>query len=130
MVATNLGQLEQMLREKMRSAMQLASDNIHSDTEKNLAAFYSIPQGKQYERTGNLGSSAERTPVSSCGNTFSFEERLNTTHGYTTGTFSKTEVLEAAEHHKAGILGKPGFWEKSEGKMQKRLESALHSKFR
>lgn len=130
MVATNLAQLEQMLRKRMKSAMQVASDNIHSDIQKNLAAFYSVPQGKQYVRTGNLRNSAERTPVTSAGNAFSFEAKLNTTHGYTTGTFSKTEVLNAAENHEAGILGRPGFWKKSEDKMQKRLDSALRSHFR
>lgn len=130
MVATNLAQLEQMLRERMKSAMQVASDNIHSDIQKNLAAFYSVPQGKMYVRTGNLRNSAERTPVTSAGNTCSFEAKLNTTHGYTTGTFSKTEVLNAAENHTAGVLGRPGFWKKSEANMQKRLDSALRSHFR
>lgn len=130
MVATNLAQLEQMLRERMKSAMQVASDNIHSDIEKNLAAFYSVPPGKMYKRTGNLRSSAERTPVTSAGNSFSFEAKLNTTHGYTTGTFSKSEVLDAAENHTHGVRGRPGFWKKSEGQMQKRLDSALRSHFR
>ena len=82
-----------------------------------------------YKRTGNLRSSAERTPVSGGGNTISFEARLNTTHGYTTGTFSKIEVLEAAENHTSGVLGQPGFWSRSESKMQELLDSAMGAHF-
>lgn len=129
MVVTSLAQLEQLLRAEMTSAMQMASDNIHSDIQKNLASFYSVPPGKRYVRTGNLRNSAERTPVTTAGNTCSFEAKLNTTHGYTTGTFSKTEVLNAAENHEAGILGSPGFWRKSEERMQERLDSAIRSHF-
>ena len=129
MVVTSLAQLEQLLRAEMTSAMQMASDNIHSDIQKNLASFYSVPPGKRYVRTGNLRNSAERTPVTTAGNTCSFEAKLNTTRGYTTGTFSKTEVLNAAENHEAGILGSPGFWRKSEERMQERLDSAIRSHF-
>ena len=129
MVVTSLAQLEQLLRAEMTSAMQMASDNIHSDIQKNLASFYSVPPGKRYVRTGNLRNSAERTPVTTAGTTCSFEAKLNTTHGYTTGTFSKTEVLNAAENHEAGILGSPGFWRKSEERMQERLDSAIRSHF-
>lgn len=129
MVATNLAQLEAMLRERLGTAMRVASDNIHSDIQKNLAAFYSVPQGKVYKRTGNLRSSAERTPITRTGNMFSFEARLNTTRQYTTGTFSKSKVLNAAENHTSGILGKPKFWARSEAKMQKRLDSAIRSRF-
>ena len=129
MVVTSLAQLEQLLRAEMTSAMQMASDNIHSDIQKNLASFYSVPPGKRYVRTGNLRNSAERTPVTTAGNICSFEAKLNTTHGYTTGTFSKTEVLNAAENHEAGILGSPGFWRKSEERMQERLDSAIRSHF-
>ena len=130
MVATNMKQLEQMLRTKLKVAMQSASDNINSDITQNLSSFYTQGTPEFYKRTGNLGNSAERTPLSCSGNTISFEAGLNTTHGYTTGTFSKTEVLEAAENHEAGILGKPGFWEKSENNMQKLLDSAIRSLFR
>lgn len=129
MEITSLGQLEQVLRAEVQAAMQSASDNIHSEIENNLNSFYSVPQGKMYKRTGNLRSSAERTPVSGGGNTISFEARLNTTHGYTTGTFSKIEVLEAAENHTSGVLGQPGFWSRSESKMQELLDSAMGAHF-
>mgnify|MGYP004631427987 FL=1 len=129
MVATNMGQLEQMLRTKLKVAMQSASDNINSDITKNLSSFYTQGTPKIYKRTGNLGGSAERTPLSCVGNTVSFEAKLNTTHGYTTGTYSKTEVLEAAENHEHGVLGKSGVWAKSEGNMQKLLDSAIRSQF-
>lgn len=129
MVATSLAQLEQMLRAKMRTAMQLASDNIDSNIKENLSSFYSSGNPRMYRRTGNLRDSAERTPLSDSGNTISFEAKLNTTHGYTTGTFSKTEVLNAAENHTAGVLGQPGFWARSESQMQKILDSAISSQF-
>ena len=63
------------------------------------------------------------------GNTSEFEVYLDESHNYTTGTFTMGQVLDVAENHNAGILGKPHFWEASEKEIERVLDDTMASFF-
>ena len=141
MVAKNMSQLEQMLRARLRNAMNVASQKMLAETMQETYSFYTMGNPKIYVRTGALGDSPKVTALSVSGNTMSFDVYLDKELGYRVPNtaftsrgyasyFSGAEVLQAAENHTAHILGKPGFWRRSESKFQKILNSSIKSFFK
>ena len=124
-----MGQLEAMLRKEMQKAMRVASDKMLAETQGKVYEFYTEGDPKVYQRTGALGDTPKTTAITNAGNTSEFEVYLDESHNYTTGTFTMGQVLDAAENHKAGILGKPHFWEASEKEIEKVLDSTMASFF-
>lgn len=135
MTVTSTEQLEAALRSKMKSAMEAVRSKVEAQSEGNVWEFYTEgtplpPEKGGYVRTGALGNTAETTGVQNIGNSSSFEVRLNDNYSYSTGGFSANEVIEAAEKHTAGILGKPGFWEKTQEDSQKILDETMNAAFK
>ena len=130
MTVTSTEQLEAALRSKMKSAMEAARSKVEAQAEGNAWEFYTEGDPVRYERTGALGNTPETTGVQNSGNNVSFEVRLNDNYSYSTGTFTANEVLTAAENHAAGILGKPGFWEKTKEDSQKILDETMSAAFK
>ncbi len=140
MTATNMRQLEQMLLKEMRKAMIVTSDKVLADMYDETGSFYAQGKPKMYKRTGALGDTPKTTPISSSGNVISFGAYLDTSGGYTTGDNpSMTQVLNLANYGKPWItksgspardtLGKRGFWERAEKKMQKTLDRTMRRFF-
>ena len=129
MMATSLAQLKQMLLNEMKKAMSVVSEQSLAEMFKNTGEFYSGGSPIRYVRTGNLGSSPNTTALSSGGNQVSFEAYLDESGGYSTGTFSTSQVFSAAESGSSGILGTPGFWKRSEEQFQNILDSTMGSFF-
>ena len=144
MAASNMTQLNNMLMRELRKAMDIASNEILADMYEETGKFYTQGNPK-YERTGALGDTPETTPlassVSANGGQVSFDARLNTSHQYTTG--SKPNMEEVLLLANSGIpfttkngypakptVGKKGFWEASEKKMQKTLDDTLNKFFK
>ena len=125
MQATNMAQLEAMLQKEMQKAMRVASDKMLASTNEKVYGFYTEGNPKVYQRTGALGDTPRTTAISNTGNTSSFDVYLDQNHSYTTGTFTMGQVLDAAENHKYGVLGKPHFWEESEQEIEKGLDSTM-----
>lgn len=132
MVANNMSELEHMLMERLKLAMDDASILMLDDTQKEVKKFYTRGKPKLYSRTGTLGNTPDVSPLSVSGKQVSFKVFLDQSHGYRTGTFSMGEVLEHAEstHYRAGILGKPKFWMDSEKRMKKTFERTIKKYFR
>ena len=131
MTARSIAELERMLMDRLTDAMNEASVLIWKDTQDEVTDFYS--QGEplvRYVRTHTLERTPDATPVVTSGKQSSFEVYLHNDFGYSTGTFSMAEVLENAEAGTAGIKGKSGFWQRSENKMQKTLDSTLGKHFK
>lgn len=144
MVATNLNQLNQQLLNRLQSAMSVVSSKVLADMYQETGSFYTQGKPKIYVRTGALGDSpcttSPTSSVSGTGGSVSFEAYLQennypvpndafTSRGYSSH-FSGKEVLEAAENHTAHILGKPGFWNRSEKKFQKELDTTIRQFFK
>lgn len=129
MTVNSLAALEKQLMDKLSEAMNEAGAQMWIDTDEEVKDFYSQGEPK-YVRTGKLGSTPSSTPVSVSGKSVSFEIYLDSSRGYSTGSFSMSEVLTNAEAHTAGIVGKPGFWERSKKKMEATLTKVIGAAFR
>lgn len=130
MTASSMAELEKMLMSKLSGAMNEASVLMWRDTQDEVSKFYS--QGEplaQYVRTHTLDRTPDATPVVTSGKQASFEVYLHNDFGYSTGTFSMTEVLTNAEAHGAGIKGKPQFWANSKKRMGKTFYDTLSKHF-
>ena len=130
MTANNMSQLEKMLMSQMKKAMSVAAEKMKADVYEQTASFYTSGNPKVYIRTGALGDTPRITPITSSGKSISYEVYLDQSHSYTTGTWDMPTVMENAEVGGGGILGKPGFWQRSERNYQKTLDSVMRSFFR
>ena len=140
MVATNMQQLQKMLMDALQKGMNQASQSILEVMQTETDRFYTQGKPKLYERTGKLGDSPKVTPVAISGKEASFDAYIDQSYSYAmpnwdfidrgyASYFSTPDVIEAAENHTSGILGKPGFWARSEAKMQQELDNAMRSVF-
>lgn len=138
-VASSMGELEAMLRQQLQSAMQVVQAKSEADMFEEVGNFYTAGSPTIYQRTGALGSSPRTTGLSVGGNSVSFEAYLEppgytvpnpafTSRGYAS-YFSPLQVLNAAEYHFANVRGRPGFWRRSEQKIERDLNSTLASFF-
>lgn len=141
MVANNMIKLEQMLLKEAQKAMVVASDKILADMYDETEKFYTKGKPKMYQRTGALGDTPRTTTISTSGNEVSFDAYLDTSHNYTSGSNpSMTQVLNLANYGtpfttKNGYsakptLGKKGFWERAEKRMQKTLDRTMKQFFK
>ena len=141
MVATNMQQLEAMLLNELKRCMDTAAQNILETMQSETNSFYTQGKPRIYERTGMLGDSPKTTPVSISGKEASFDAYIDQSYSYPmpnwdfidrgySSYFSTPDVIEAAENHTSGILGKPGFWARAEAKMQQELDSAISNSFK
>lgn len=136
MAANNMNQLNNMLMKELRKAMTVASDKMLADMYGETGKFYTKGNPKIYKRTGALGDTPKTSPLTSSltsvGGVVSFNAYLDQTHQYTTGTFTMGQVLERAEstHFRAGILGKPKFWQASEKKMERTFNQTMRKFFK
>lgn len=138
-VANSIAELEQMIRQQLQHAMQVVQYKSEADMFEEVGNFYSIGNPTIYQRTGGLGSSPRTSGLTVGGNSVSFEAYLEppnytvpnpdfTRRGYAS-YFSPLQVLNAAEYHFANVRGRPGFWQRSENKIERDFNTTLSSFF-
>lgn len=139
MQANNLNQLNTILMRELVKAMNVTSDKVLADMYGETGKFYTKGKPKMYQRTGALGDTPKTTALTVGGNTVSFEAYLDESTEYTTGKNpSMHDVLELANYGNTNssvgylrpTLGKKGFWEQSEKKMEKTFERTLRQFFK
>ena len=141
MTAKNIKELERMLHKEMKKAIRVTSEKIMADMYSETGDFYTKGNPKVYQRTGALGDTPKTTKISSTEKTVSFTAYLDTAHNYTTGDNPNMEqVLDLANYGepwrtKGGsfakdTLGKKGFWERAEKKMEKTLNRTMRQFFK
>lgn len=145
MTANNMSDLNAMLIKELGKAMNIASDKALADMYDETGKFYTKGSPVMYDRTGALGDTPKTTAVtiSSFGNggQASFEAYLDTNHQYTSGDNpNMQQVLELANYGTPWTtasgatakqtLGKKGFWERAEKKMDKTLDITLKKFFK
>lgn len=139
MTVNNMAELEQMIRHEMQKAMQVVQAKAEADMFEETGNFYTSGNPRLYQRTGNLGSSPRTSGLSGGGNTVSFDAYLEP-GDYTSANarlqsmgfssyFSPLQVLTAAEHGTSHILGRPGFWQRSEQKIEQDLNDIMSQFF-
>lgn len=130
MVASNMAQLEQMLMNQMKKAMNVAAEQMKADVHEQVSSFYTQGSPRVYVRTGALGDTPRVTPTTDSGKSISYEVYLDQSHNYSTGTWDMATVMANAESGGGGILGKPGFWQRSQSSFQQTLDMVMGSFFR
>ena len=138
-VAKNMDELNAMLMKETQKSMNVASEQMLADMYGETYKFYTKGKPKSYERTGALGDTPSTTAPIVTANTVSFEAYLDTSHQYTTG--KNPNMLDVLKLANSGItkssvgylrptLGKKGFWEASEKKMEKTLNRTFRKFFK
>lgn len=148
MIAKSMEELKAMFTREVDKAMRDASDMILADMYEETASFYEKGNPKMYERTGALGDTPQVTgnriaTTSRFTTEVKFNASLNKNHKYATGDEpTMDKVLELANYGKTRAwitksgklarptLGRKGFWERSEKKMEKSLKRAMKKKFK
>ena len=141
MTANSMAELEQMILDKMNLAMATVNAKAEAATKEEVLSFYGQGHPKKYIRTGKLGRSPRINPVSEGGKQVSFDVWLDQNYQYavpnplfspsdSASRFTAPEVMEAAETGSYGILGKPGFWQRTEQRIKSDLDSTFASAFR
>ena len=138
-----LDSLREEIQQKAREAVEEVNAVGLNAAINNTTSFYSHGSPRYYVRTGQLGNSPKSSGVNGGGNHYSTTIYLDvgSTHypvpnllfdSDGTGRFShftSEEVFDAAEHGAHGVLGKPGFWEKTEKEIKEALDAAMSKRF-
>lgn len=138
MVARSLEQLERQIMDEMKKAMNIISDKALSDMYDEVGDFYTGGDPIMYKRTGALGDTPRTTNLSVSKSSISFDAYLDTTHRYTSG--KNPTMLDVLNLTDQGItnssvgnlrraVGKRGFWERAEKKIEKSFNETMQSFF-
>jgi len=101
-------------RQIIRPRVYESESEGFSATQDDVQSFYIQGDPKYYERTGALGESPRSAGVISKGNgNYHYKIYLEDPE-YNTGTYDGHKVLEEAQYHGSGILGRAGTWFESE----------------
>lgn len=125
-MADSWAALEAEIRRKAEDAMHETEGKSYLDANRNMTAFYSEGSPDRYRRTGQLGNTARTTGVSGLEATI----YLDSQYEYNTGSYTAAKVMSEAEVGGSGILGKGGFWKKTEEDIQENLDSAFGKRFK
>jgi hypothetical protein len=145
-VANNMDELRNMLTKELEIAMREVSDAALGDMYAETGKFYSGRQPKEYVRTGALGNTPRVTTpkqlrTSRYTTEVSFDAYLDLSHDYTTGDRPGMEqVLLLASYGipwqtasgaaARSTVGKRGFWQRAENKIENDLYKVMRRHFR
>ena len=133
-------EVQQMLEKALMSAMGIVQRKVLADMYEETGDYYGGGQPRMYERTGALGDTPRTTALSKTGDGCQFDAYLDESHQYTTADNpSMTQVLhlanEGAPWTTSGgrpahpTVGRKGFWDRAQQKMEKTFNETLSSYF-
>lgn len=142
-MGSSWAEIESRLTKRLQGAMNIVNLHAENIMRQELASFYAGGTPRRYVRTGQLGNSAKVTPLATSGTTISFKAYLDKGSVYYhvpnplfdfdgTGRYSHyttDEVFDAAEAGHSGIVGRPGFWGRSERRIEQDFYSVIGSFF-
>lgn len=143
MTAKNMKQLNNMLMKQLNKAMFVASEKMLADMYDETGKFYTKGNPKYYVRTGALGdtprTTAIKTTKAAMEGQSKFEVYLDTSLRYTTGKMPSMEAVlylandgisPAPPNHLRATLGRKGFWERANKKMEGTFNRTMRRFFR
>ena len=77
-----------------------------------------------YNHKCEMSSLSINVPIRKC-----LIASLNQNISYSTGSFSGAQVIDAAEHGTSGIVGRSGFWARSENRIKDAVDEAVANNF-
>lgn len=104
--------LEAALQKKVKATMQDINKKVLDKAQDNVEQFYT-GEPQFYNRTGKLGKTPDTSGVTGQGNHYSTDVFLNDDYVYSTGTWTTTQVLNAAETGEGNLVGSSGFWKRT-----------------
>jgi len=121
--ASSMAELEKMIKDEIKSAMQSISRESLEIMKQETAGFYAGGYPTMYIRTGALGETPKVEPIKDNGNTIEFEAKLDDSHVYSTGKRpSMKDVLTLTDKgHAKGLrpaVGTTGYWERADNRIQ------------
>lgn len=154
-VASNMDELRSMLTKELEIAMREVSDAALADMYDETGKFYTGRQPKEYVRTGALGNTPRVTMPKKIRSSryeteLSFDAYLDLNHNYETGDQPnmeqvlllasygipwQTKVYYVGDRKYGGVparptVGKRGFWQRAEKRMERDLERIMKRRFR
>ena len=118
------------IQREFHEAMRDTKQKVETDLKENVAHFYKTPNPKTYDRTYTLRDESPKvSDIDFGGNWAGFHAEMDDGISYNTGTFSGTEVLYATEYGEYGVIGNPGYWQKTEDNIQKNIDESFGSHF-
>lgn len=124
---TNFAALKAGLQREMYSAVREATEESYQDLQSNTGDFYNSPQGI-YQRTGQLKDSPQLDGINYNGDNAVGQISINTGTQYEpAGRDTETIYIYGNE---GGLLGNPGFWDRTEDDIQKNIEKSFGKHFK
>lgn len=121
------------IRKDIKRKLKNTVDEVANESERimneELEGFYAGATPVYYKRTGTLGTTPQITDKYCNDTSAGVTASLNTGISYSTGSFSGEQVIDAAEHGSAGIVGRSGFWERSENRIKDAVDDAIAKNF-
>lgn len=117
------------LQRKLTSTIREVSAESLLIMDSELNSFYAGGTPQYYNRTGTLGNSPEVKDMYATKNEAGVTVGLDQSIGYSTGTFTGAEVIDAAEYGRSGIVGRGGFWRRSEAEIHNAVDNAVRRNF-
>ena len=125
-----VAQIKAKIRRDVKSAMDTAYANTVPMVERNMMSYYDGTEPVQYERTGTLPGAADVIPVSGGGTHYEYSAELDGGRiGYSTGTFSGSEVVQATVTGSYGVIGDSSYWSRIEDEVGEIVDAAFSAKF-
>ena len=122
--------LRRQISRDARSAMNSARNKVSKKLDDNLLGYYASGKPKVYQRTGTLIDASNVTPVQGSDESFGFKAEMDGERiSYDTGTFNGGQVVHVTEEGTAGVVGNPGYWEKTEAEIPSIVDKAFSRKF-
>ena len=130
-------ELKKMFLKRKERAMRKTYEKADKDLFHEVGEFYDSPDPKVYVRTGALGIKAPKVTkmevaTSADYSNISFDAYLDQSYVYKTGDKpSMGQVLDLANYgtpwasYVKPTVGKKGFWESAEKKIEKDLEDTM-----
>ncbi len=125
----NISEIKKDLQKKLQNTIDevaYRSENIMHD---EIERFYTGETPVYYQRTGTLGTTPQITDKYCTSKEAGVTASLNQNIFYNTGGFSGAQVINAAEHGQAGIVGRSGFWERSEVRIEDMVDNVISKNF-
>lgn len=133
-IIRNRAEMERAMKKKITRAMQEFRLKASDDMKEEMTEYYMSGTPKVYERTYEMDNSPEVLPVIDEGDEITTIARLNTDFKYNTGKEPTMEdVLNLANYgtnqssvgYLRDTVGKEGFWEEMQDRMEKDFYSTM-----
>ena len=125
-----IADIKKDIEHKLSSSINEIADKSEKIMDEELSEFYAGGSPTYYERTGTLGTTPQVADKYCSSNSAGVTLFLNQDISYATGNFTGAEVIDAAEHGAAGIVGKGGFWKRSEERIKQTVDDVLSKNFK